>query len=316
MGGRGSQGAPSEFLLSLQFGRQLAWHKQGALGPCPHLCIWLDSMQAEAQLLGEGGSGHVPDYSGHKNLGDWREGRLVLQRVWNPVENPTVPKSLLFPLPTPPLSPQGNNIMLVASQPAPQGPERKRYEIVFREVRGTRPPCFQPTPPPLPWSLALMPVTLLPTSVFSPRSPLPAPGRQELGDGVGGCRSCAQSPTPLTYTCGHPPTQEFWSRPDGQPATREHLLMALADLDEILVRATFSSMPVAASISSVSLEVARPGPSQGPRALEVEECRCPPGYVGLSCQVSTSSPTPALAQPFDAEGSPLEKGVGGVGVLP
>ncbi|XP_049734158.1 basement membrane-specific heparan sulfate proteoglycan core protein isoform X9 [Elephas maximus indicus] len=104
----------------------------------------------------------------------------------------------------------GNNIMLVASQPALQGSERKSYEIVFRE--------------------------------------------------------------------------EFWRRPDGQPATREHLLMALADLDELLVRATFSSVPLAASISAVSLEVAQPGPSNGPRALEVEECRCPPGYIGSSCQ--------------------------------
>lgn len=66
--------------------------------------------------------------------------------------------------------------------------------------------------------------------------------------------------------------------------------MALADLDELLVRATFSSMPLAASISAVSLEVAQPGPSDRPRALEVEECRCPPGYVGLSCQVSVASP--------------------------
>nr|XP_035965225.1 basement membrane-specific heparan sulfate proteoglycan core protein isoform X17 [Halichoerus grypus] len=114
------------------------------------------------------------------------------------------------PLSDPDVQITGNNIMLVASQPALQGSERKSFEIVFRE--------------------------------------------------------------------------EFWRRPDGQPATREHLLMALADLDELLVRATFSSMPLAASISSVSLEVAQPGPSEGPRALEVEECRCPPGYVGLSCQ--------------------------------
>ncbi|XP_058574713.1 basement membrane-specific heparan sulfate proteoglycan core protein isoform X10 [Neofelis nebulosa] len=114
------------------------------------------------------------------------------------------------PLSDPDVQITGNNIMLVASQPALQGPERKSFEIIFRE--------------------------------------------------------------------------EFWRRPDGQPATREHLLMALADLDELLVRATFSSMPQAASISSVSLEVAQPGPSEGPRAMEVEECRCPPGYVGLSCQ--------------------------------
>ncbi|XP_032156611.1 basement membrane-specific heparan sulfate proteoglycan core protein isoform X9 [Sapajus apella] len=114
------------------------------------------------------------------------------------------------PLSDPDVQITGNNIMLVASQPALQGPERRSYEIVFRE--------------------------------------------------------------------------EFWRRPDGQPATREHLLMALADLDELLIRATFSSVPLAASISAVSLEVAQPGPSNGPRALEVEECRCPPGYIGLSCQ--------------------------------
>ncbi|XP_043765072.1 basement membrane-specific heparan sulfate proteoglycan core protein isoform X5 [Cervus elaphus] len=114
------------------------------------------------------------------------------------------------PLSDPDVQITGNNIMLVASQPALQGPERRSYEVVFQE--------------------------------------------------------------------------EFWRRPDGQPATREHLLMALADLDEVLVRATFSSVPLAASISGVSLEVAQPGPSEGPRALEVEECRCPPGYVGSSCQ--------------------------------
>lgn len=79
--------------------------------------------------------------------------------------------------------------------------------------------------------------------------------------------------------------------------------MALADLDELLVRATFSSMPLATSINSVSLEVAQPGPSEGPRALEVEECRCPPGYIGLSCQVGGASPdTCALVRPGQQAG--------------
>ncbi|XP_075408101.1 basement membrane-specific heparan sulfate proteoglycan core protein isoform X2 [Tenrec ecaudatus] len=114
------------------------------------------------------------------------------------------------PLSDPDIQITGNNIMLVASQPALQGPGKKNYEIVFRE--------------------------------------------------------------------------EFWHRPDGQPATREHLLMVLADLDELLVRATFSSMPLTASIGAVSLEVAQPGPSSGLQALEVEDCRCPPGYIGSSCQ--------------------------------
>uniref|UniRef100_A0A8C8S4U5 Basement membrane-specific heparan sulfate proteoglycan core protein n=1 Tax=Pelusios castaneus TaxID=367368 RepID=A0A8C8S4U5_9SAUR len=77
---------------------------------------------------------------------------------------------------------------------------------------------------------------------------------------------------------------QYWKRPDGQHATREHLMMALADLDEILVRATYSTDMVSASIAGVSMETAVPTYSSLPRALEVEECRCPPGYQGLSCQ--------------------------------
>lgn len=62
-------------------------------------------------------------------------------------------------------------------------------------------------------------------------------------------------------------------------------MMALADLDEILIRATYSTDMVSASIAGVSMETAVPTYSSLPRALEVEECRCPPGYRGLSCQV-------------------------------
>ncbi|XP_032087651.1 basement membrane-specific heparan sulfate proteoglycan core protein isoform X2 [Thamnophis elegans] len=78
--------------------------------------------------------------------------------------------------------------------------------------------------------------------------------------------------------------EQFWKRPDGQPATREHLLMALADLDEILIRATHSTDMLSAGIAGVSMETAVPTYTSLPRALEVEECRCPPGYQGLSCQ--------------------------------
>lgn len=41
------------------------------------------------------------------------------------------------PLSDPDVQITGNNIMLVASQPALQGTERRSYEIVLREVRGT-----------------------------------------------------------------------------------------------------------------------------------------------------------------------------------
>lgn len=80
-------------------------------------------------------------------------------------------------------------------------------------------------------------------------------------------------------------SQEHWRRPDGMPATREHLMMVLADLDDVLVRASHSTDMRSSSISDVSMEVAVPGYSGLGPALEVEQCRCPPGYQGLSCQV-------------------------------
>uniref|UniRef100_A0A3Q1H130 Heparan sulfate proteoglycan 2 n=1 Tax=Acanthochromis polyacanthus TaxID=80966 RepID=A0A3Q1H130_9TELE len=78
--------------------------------------------------------------------------------------------------------------------------------------------------------------------------------------------------------------EENWRRPDGMPATREHLMMVLADLDDILIRASYSSEMRSSSISDISMEVSVPNYSGLARALEVEQCRCPPGYQGLSCQ--------------------------------
>jgi hypothetical protein len=41
---------------------------------------------------------------------------------------------------------------------------------------------------------------------------------------------------------------------------------------------------VACSIHAGSLDVAVPGVA-GQKAIGVEQCTCPPGYSGLSCQV-------------------------------
>lgn len=78
--------------------------------------------------------------------------------------------------------------------------------------------------------------------------------------------------------------EENWRRPDGMIATREHLMMVLADLDDILIRASYSTEMRSSSISDISMEVAVPNYSGLAQALEVEQCRCPPGYQGLSCQ--------------------------------
>lgn len=81
------------------------------------------------------------------------------------------------------------------------------------------------------------------------------------------------------------------------PATREHLMMVLADLDDILIRASYSSEMRSSSISDVVMEVAVPNYSGLAQALEVEQCRCPPGYQGLSCEVIVLTPS-AFFQSF------------------
>ncbi|XP_067227657.1 basement membrane-specific heparan sulfate proteoglycan core protein isoform X17 [Chanodichthys erythropterus] len=78
--------------------------------------------------------------------------------------------------------------------------------------------------------------------------------------------------------------EEHWQRPDGMPATREHLMMVLADLDDILIRASYHTEMRSSSISGVRMDIAVPDYTGLARALEVEQCQCPPGYRGLSCQ--------------------------------
>ncbi|CCG28432.1 Basement membrane proteoglycan [Caenorhabditis elegans] len=74
-----------------------------------------------------------------------------------------------------------------------------------------------------------------------------------------------------------------WQRVDGQQATREHLLMTLADLDTLLIKSTYNDDCTDSQLLSANLEFAEPY-GQGLTAAEVEQCICPPGYVGTSCE--------------------------------
>ncbi|KAK6175562.1 hypothetical protein SNE40_014001 [Patella caerulea] len=78
--------------------------------------------------------------------------------------------------------------------------------------------------------------------------------------------------------------EKNWFRMDGQEATREHLLMALADLDAILIRATYTETTDEAALSDVTLDVAEDRFTGQDRAMAVEQCVCPRGYKGLSCE--------------------------------
>ncbi|XP_014607947.1 PREDICTED: basement membrane-specific heparan sulfate proteoglycan core protein isoform X7 [Polistes canadensis] len=81
-----------------------------------------------------------------------------------------------------------------------------------------------------------------------------------------------------------PLLEQYWQRADGTITDREHLLMALADVRAINIKATYTTHTDEAALSSVSLDTAEKHNTGKSRAVEVEECSCPVGYKGLSCE--------------------------------
>ncbi|KAG5835509.1 hypothetical protein ANANG_G00244770 [Anguilla anguilla] len=93
-------------------------------------------------------------------------------------------------------------------------------------------------------------------------------------------RPLARTPTTISVRF----RESAWKRADGQPCTREHLLMALAETAVFMIRATYTDSMSVSSISDIEMDVAVPHSTGRGRALEVEECACPQGYKGPSCQ--------------------------------
>ncbi|XP_076325413.1 terribly reduced optic lobes isoform X10 [Tachypleus tridentatus] len=85
-------------------------------------------------------------------------------------------------------------------------------------------------------------------------------------------------------TVSVPMYETSWVRPDGQPANREYLLMALADLNRILIKATYSTQTISVSLIEVTMDIAVENPTGQSQAFSVEQCHCPVGYQGLSCE--------------------------------
>lgn len=83
-----------------------------------------------------------------------------------------------------------------------------------------------------------------------------------------------------------PILESSWQRHDGVDVNREYLLMTLADIEAIYIKATYTTFTESASLRSVSLESSEPRSpsSSNVRAVEVEQCVCPAGYTGLSCE--------------------------------
>ncbi|XP_046742518.1 basement membrane-specific heparan sulfate proteoglycan core protein [Diprion similis] len=86
----------------------------------------------------------------------------------------------------------------------------------------------------------------------------------------------------VTFTV--PIHEDHWQRIDGTTVNRENLLMALADVQAIRIKATYTTHTDEAALSSVYLDTAVSINNGRARAVEVEQCTCPFGYKGLSCE--------------------------------
>lgn len=107
---------------------------------------------------------------------------------------------------------------------------------------------------------------------------------------------CVHAPRPLRWGrfCAppRPPAEVLTLVPQGNfrylethnPVSREELMMVLAGLEQLQIRALFSQTSSTVSLSRVVLEVASEA-GGGPPASNVELCMCPANYRGDSCQV-------------------------------
>ncbi|KRF94155.1 uncharacterized protein Dmoj_GI15893, isoform H [Drosophila mojavensis] len=96
-------------------------------------------------------------------------------------------------------------------------------------------------------------------------------------------RKAAVSPS-TSNSYAVPIIESAWQRIDGEATNREHLLMALSKIDAIYIKATYTTSTMEGSLKQVVMDVATSNGYGTQRALEVEECRCPQGYIGLSCE--------------------------------
>ncbi|XP_034241184.1 basement membrane-specific heparan sulfate proteoglycan core protein-like isoform X2 [Thrips palmi] len=94
-----------------------------------------------------------------------------------------------------------------------------------------------------------------------------------------------------------PLLEQHWQRQDGQKVDRAHMLMALSSLEEILIKATYTTSTLEAALLSVSLDIAEERNTGQERALAVEQCVCPLGHQGLSCEECSTGYTRSESSP-------------------
>jgi len=83
----------------------------------------------------------------------------------------------------------------------------------------------------------------------------------------------------------HDCLQSSFRQADGTAPSRKTFMNILAKLDAVLIRATQHSAMLSASLRDVTMDTSVAQRLGQEVAVMVEECTCPPGYSGLSCEV-------------------------------
>jgi hypothetical protein len=97
-------------------------------------------------------------------------------------------------------------------------------------------------------------------------------------------RTDGSVPTNGLSTFTVPLEEDKWQNNNGNEADRAHMLMTLADITAIYIKATYTTIAEEAALVDVSMETASRSGGSGVRAWPVEECSCPQGHQGLSCE--------------------------------
>ncbi|MPC29133.1 Laminin subunit alpha-2 [Portunus trituberculatus] len=80
--------------------------------------------------------------------------------------------------------------------------------------------------------------------------------------------------------------EDHWHlKNDPRRVTREMMMIALQNIQHLLIRATHASDATSATLQDVAMDIAAEGsPTSSRVALGVEQCICPTSYSGTSCQ--------------------------------
>jgi len=79
--------------------------------------------------------------------------------------------------------------------------------------------------------------------------------------------------------------EQNWKMNSGYQPTRKDFMKVLSSVDYFLILASYSGEPISTTLSDVEMQTAVAQNTGGMRSYQVEECKCPEGYTGLSCEM-------------------------------